>query len=181
MTRLNIVNPDTASDTQKALFNMVHGAFGAVPNLFRVVGNSPAALEGLLGLFAGLGKTQISARLREQIALAASQCNESGYCLAAHTVISQGAGIAPDVVAAARTAHAADPRDQAALAFVVSLVEKRGKVTAAEMSTLVRAGFSDAEVVEIIAAVAFNIFTNYINIACDVEIDFPEVALKTAA
>jgi uncharacterized peroxidase-related enzyme len=173
MSRLTIVNPDTATDAQKDLFAAVKGVFGGVPNLFRVVGNSPAALEGMLGLFGGLGKTAISGQLREQIAMAVAQRNECNYCLAAHTAISKGAGIAADIVASARKGEAPVARDQAALTFAVSLVEKRGKVSAAEVTAVKAAGFSDAEVVEIVATVVFNIFTNYINIAGDVDIDFP--------
>ncbi len=173
MARLTIVNPDTASEAQKTLFAGVKGVFGAVPNLFRVTGNSPAALEGMLGLFGALGKTSLSAQLREQIALAVAQRNECNYCLAAHTAISKGAGIKATVIAAARVGEAEDSRDQAALTFAVALVEKRGKVSAAEVNALKEAGYADAEVVEIVATVVFNIFTNYINIAADVDIDFP--------
>src|SRR5262249_41694566 len=133
MARVALVNPDTASDEQKELFTVVRGALGGVPNLFRAVANSPAALEGMLSLFGALGKTKINAQLREQIALAVSQRNACGYCLAAHTTISQGAGITSDMIAAARSAHSGDPREQAALHFAVALVEKHGHVSTDEI------------------------------------------------
>jgi hypothetical protein len=43
------------------------------------------------------------------------------------------------------------------------------------------AGYSDAEIVEIITHVAMNIFTNIIGKASHVDIDFPKVELKLAA
>lgn len=181
MSRLNIVNPETATDAQKVLFSAVKGVFGGIPNLFRVAGNSPAALEGMFGFFSSMGKASISVQLREQIALAVAQRNECAYCLAAHTAISQGAGIKPDVIAKARAARSDDAQEGAALAFAVSLVDKRGKISAEEIALLRRANFNDAEIVEIIAAVVFNVFTNYLNIAADVDIDFPAVPLNTPA
>jgi hypothetical protein len=63
MARVALVNPDTASDKQQELFTIVRGALGGVPNLFRAVANSPAALEGMLSLFDALGKTKIHAQL----------------------------------------------------------------------------------------------------------------------
>src|SRR5262245_59181342 len=111
MARVPLVNPDTASDKQKALFTVVRGALGSVPNLFRAVAHSPAVLEGMLGLFGALGKAKINAQLREQIALAVSQHNECGYCLAAHTALSQAAGITSDVIVAARLARSGNPRE----------------------------------------------------------------------
>ncbi|HSX79522.1 MAG TPA: carboxymuconolactone decarboxylase family protein, partial [Candidatus Saccharimonadia bacterium] len=124
---------------------------------------------------------KINPQLREQIALALSQRNACGYCLAAHTTLSQGAGITSDVIAAARSARSGDPREQAALHFAMALVEKRGHVSTDEMNQLRAAGFDAAEVLEIIMTVIFNLFTNYVNSAVDTDVDFPVVPLDVMA
>ena len=41
--------------------------------------------------------------------------------------------------------------------------------------------FDDGQIVEIIAHVALNLFTNYVNIALDVPVDFPRVNFRRAA
>ena len=65
-----------------------------------------------------------------------------------------------------------------AVKFANTLVEHSGSVTAAEIAELHSAGYSDAEVVEIITHVGMNILTNFIGKASEVEIDFPTVELS---
>jgi alkylhydroperoxidase family enzyme len=54
-------------------------------------------------------------------------------------------------------------------------------VSKAEFEAVQAAGYSDAEIVEIITHVAMNIFTNLLGKSTQVEIDFPRVALNEAA
>lgn len=84
-------------------------------------------------------------------------------------------------MAEAQAGRAADPRTAAALRFALSLVERRGGVESDDVKALVAAGFDDGEIVEIIAHVALNLFTNYVNVALDVPVDFPSVKLTRAA
>ncbi len=64
------------------------------------------------------------------------------------------------------------------MAFALKVVEQRAQVTDSDVANLREAGFSDEQIVEIMAHVALNLFTNYINVALDVPVDFPKVALK---
>ena len=74
-----------------------------------------------------------------------------------------------------------DAGHPAVLAFALALVEQRGQVDAAAVQRVRAAGFSDEGIVEIVAHVALNLFTNYVNVALDVPVDFPKVALRPRA
>ncbi len=175
---LNTVNFPAAS---QELLAQVHKAFGATPNMFKAVANSPAALKSMWGSFGALGAGTLGAKLGEQIAVAIANRNRCEYCLAAHTVLGKGAGASAEDMAAAQVGQSSDPKTAAALAFVLKVVSERAQVTAADVAALRTAGFTDAHVVEILAHVALNLFTNYINVALNVPVDFPKVALVAQA
>ena len=84
-------------------------------------------------------------------------------------------------MAAAQLGQASDPKTAAALNFALKLVESRGQVGDADVRALRDAGFDDAQIVEIVAHVALNLFTNYVNLAFAVPVDFPAVKLRAAA
>lgn len=92
MARVNLVDPASANAAVKPAFDQIKGAFGVVPNMFRAVANSPAALDSMWGSFRALGTGRIGAKLGEQIAVAIADRNGCNYCLAAHTLLGQKAG-----------------------------------------------------------------------------------------
>lgn len=110
--------------------------------------------------------------------MAIANANRCEYCLAAHTVLGQNAGATAAEMAAAQVGRSNDPRTAAALAFVLKVVAQRAQVDDADVAGLRAAGFDDGQIVEIMAHVALNLFTNYINVALDVPVDFPRVALQ---
>jgi uncharacterized peroxidase-related enzyme len=180
MPHLITVNPAHAEGKTKALLDAVGKALGVVPNVFRVTANSPAALEGLVNLNGALAKGSFAASLRERISLAVAESNGCAYCLSAHTALGLGAGLTPQDVDAARAAQAPDLRIAAILQFARRVVDKRGAVSTAALQDARRAGLSDGEIVEVIANVVANIFTNYVNLVADTEIDFPVVMPRVA-
>jgi uncharacterized peroxidase-related enzyme len=181
MTRIALVAPDTASAPAKPLLNQIQQAFGAVPNMFKAVAHSPAALQSLWGSFAALSGGVLDAKLGEQIAVAVADRNACDYCLAAHTTLGRKAGATAEEMAAAQGGESADPKTAAALRFALTLVNERGQVSDADMSAIRQAGFNDQEIVEILAHVALNLFTNYVNVAFQVPLDFSAVKLRRAA
>ncbi len=78
---------DTAPAASQPLLQGVQKMLGSVPNLFRLVSNSPAALEGYLGMSGALAKGALPAPTRERIALAVAEINGCDYCLSAHTYL----------------------------------------------------------------------------------------------
>lgn len=177
MSRVSM-NSETSPAASQPLLEQIDKAFGTTPNMFKAVSNSPAALKSMWGAFGALAGGTLGARLGEQIAVAIANRNRCEYCLAAHTVLGRNAGASMEDMAAAQVGKSGDPRTAAAIAFALAVVEQRAQVSDADMERLRAAGFDDGEIVEILAHVALNVFTNYINVALDVPVDFPRIALK---
>ncbi len=174
------VNLDTtqAPAASQGLLQQIHQAFGATPNMFKAVSNSPAALQSMWAAFGALSSGTLGAKLGEQIAVAIANRNRCEYCLAAHTVLGKNAGATAEEITAAQIGQSADPRTAAVLKFALKVVSERAQISAGDVAELHEVGFKDEQVVEILAHVALNLFTNYINVALDIPVDFPKVALK---
>lgn len=181
MSRLPLIEPAHTRGERQQLLNQIHGAFGTTPAMFRAVANSTAALKSMWGSFGALGGGVIPTRLGEQIAVAVADRNLCEYCLAAHTALGRKAGASAEEMAAAQQGESADPKTAAALRFSLKLVNDRAQVTNADVEAMRNAGFSDEEIMEILAHVALNLFTNYVNVAFDVPLDFPAVGLSRSA
>ncbi|TYT25558.1 carboxymuconolactone decarboxylase [Luteimonas viscosa] len=181
MSRIPLIDPATTTPDRQALLSEIHAAFGATPNMFRTVANSPAALRAMWGAFGALGGGVLPARLGEQVAVAIADRNACEYCLAAHTALGRKAGASAQEMSEAQDGRSSDPKTAAALRFALAVVERRGQVEADEVEALRVAGFDDGEIVELLAHVALNLFTNYVNVALGVPVDFPGVRLRKAA
>lgn len=178
MSRIPLVSDD-APATRAALAG-VRAKLGLVPNLMRVLAQSPAALGGYLGLSTALAGGVLSAALRERIALAVAAQNGCEYCLSAHAAIGAGAGLDEAAIQAAAEGHAETARDSAALAFARAVLIGRDEDGTA-LAALRAVGWSDAAAVEIIAHVALNLLTNRVNTFAGTPIDFPLRRLPAAA
>lgn len=181
MPRIALIDRTATTPDRSALLDDIHQAFGATPAMFRAVAHSPAALRSMWGAFGALGGGVLGARLGEQIAVAVANRNACAYCLAAHTALGQKAGLSTEALAEAQQGRSGDPRTAAALRFALQLVDARGQVSDTDVQALRAQGFTDEEIVEILAHVALNLFTNYVNVAFDVPVDFARVALRPAA
>lgn len=178
MSRISLVDPADTTPDRKAILSDIHAAFGATPNMFKAVANSPAALRSLWGAFGALGAGVIPAKLGEQIAVAVANRNACEYCLAAHTALGRKAGASGQEMASAQDGKSEDPKTAAAIGFALKVVEGRGQIADADTAALRNAGFDDEAIVEILAHVALNLFTNYVNVALDVPVDFPAMKLR---
>jgi uncharacterized peroxidase-related enzyme len=172
MSRIPSLTDDQASAEAAPLLKAVQAKLGMVPNMIRTIANSPAALRGYLSLSEALGSGSFNGAERETIALAVAQANACGYCLSAHTMIGKGAGLTPDAIIAARQGEGS-PLAQFARAVTVS----RGDLKPADLEAARAAGLSDGQIIEMIAHVALNTLTNYVNRIAQTDIDFPVVAV----
>ena len=181
MSRLPAIQTETASGKAKQLLEAVQAKLKITPNMTRVMANSPAVLEGYLAFSGALAGGSLPAKLREELALAVGEQNACQYCVSAHTAIGKLTGLTDGEIDQARDARSNSPKNAAALAFARQVLAGKGQVTDAEFEAVRKAGFSEGEIAEIIAHVALNVFTNYFNLAAQVEVDFPKITLRRAA
>ncbi|MDD9380986.1 GNAT family N-acetyltransferase [Streptomyces sp. ZAF1911] len=174
---LHTVEPEIATGETAALFTATHRALGVIPNLTRVMANSPAVLKGYLGIVTTLSaEGTLPAQVRESIALLVAQENGSDYCLSVHAFRgTRTAGLSAAEATGARRGRADDPWAAAVLELAASTVRDRGTVADEQLAAARRAGLSDGQIVEVIAHVALNVFTNYLATAARVEVDWPLV------
>lgn len=175
MNRLPQIDPALATGKAQQLLGAVKSKLGLVPNLTRVLANAPAALEGYLQLSTALSGGTLSAKVREQLALVVAQSNACDYCLSAHSFIGGKLGLAADQILDARRAIAATAKDDALLKLAAAIVAERGQIADSTLAEARAAGVSDAEIVEVVGAVALNIYTNYLNHVAGTVVDFPAV------
>jgi uncharacterized peroxidase-related enzyme len=178
MSRIELLSRENTHGDARQLLEQVQAAFGATPNMFRAVANSPAALKLMWAGFGALGGGTLGAKLGEQIAVAIADINHCEYCLAAHTMLGRKAGATGDEMNAAQAGQSTDPRTAAALTFATKVVRQRASIESADVDALRTAGFDDTAIMEIMAHVALNLFTNYVNVAFAVPVDFPQVKLR---
>lgn len=177
MSRITIPNPEQIPAASLPLLDAVKKQLGVVPNLIKLLGNSPAALEGYLSLIGALGKGVLDAKTRERISLAIAEINRCNYCLSAHTYLGKNVAKLDDTeIAANRSGDSSDPKAAAAVRFAVRVAQERGHVNDADFNAVKAAGYTQAEIIEIVLQVALNTLTNYINVVAQTEIDFPLVS-----
>lgn len=181
MGRIAKVTKETADTQQAALLDAIQGKLGMVPNFLAVLAQSPAALNAFLGLHGIAGSGALDAQTRERIAIALADENACQYCLSAHTAIGRKAGLSDADMAANRDGGSTDHRAAAAVRFALALNAHKGALTAAEFNAVRDAGFSDAEIVEIVVHVGMNLLTNILAKSTEIDIDFPKVVLTARA
>ncbi|TXC81088.1 carboxymuconolactone decarboxylase family protein [Paraburkholderia azotifigens] len=181
MPRVTIPDRDDAPTESQEMLNAVARQLRFVPALFRATSISPDALTGMTQLSAAVSRA-FDARTLARIALAVSQVNECKYCLSLHTYLGMNLGkLSPDEMLRNRWGDSTDTKSMALVMFVRKLVETRGNVVDSELKMIRGAGFGDAQIIEIVAASAYFIFTNLINNVFDTKIDFPEVDVDAKA
>ena len=180
MSHISVPSRDTVPAGSKPLLDAVEKQLGLVPNMFRVIALSPNALQGYLSQNAALAKT-LDVKTRERIALAVAQVNGCDYCLSAHSYLATNlAKLDAAEIARNRQGGSADAKASAAVAFAATITKTRGQVTEADIQSVRAAGYSDGQIIDIVAVVAENVFTNFLNIVAGTNIDFPVVTAKAA-
>lgn len=173
MSRIQPVKVEDTTGKTKELLGAVEKSLGSVPNLFRVVANSPAALDGFLSFSRALKASKLTAKQREQLALVVANDNGCNYCISAHSVLGKLVGLTEEQLEKSAEGRSEDEKTQALLQLARALVRSKGEVSQAEYQQAVEAGITEAEAIEVVAVVAENIFTNYINNFAQTAIDFP--------
>ncbi len=175
--RLTAIDPATATGESKAALDAVEKKMGRIPNIFKLMGNSPAAVNAYLAFSEALSKGLLDAPMRERIAIAVAEVHGCEYCLSAHVAIGKSVGLSDDELNKARQQQSSDPKADAAMSFVRDVIVRKGHIIDADLQEARAGGLSDGEVAELVANLALNIFTNYFNLVAATENDFPKVPL----
>jgi uncharacterized peroxidase-related enzyme len=157
------------------MFDDTVARFGFVPNLFRVLGNAPAALEAYFNFSSALHGGTLDTRVQEQIGLAVAESNLCDYCLRAHVILGRKAGLTEDEIADAIHAKAVNAKTEAIMKLARGIIVERGEISDLALERARAAGLTDAEIVEIVANVVLNIFMNYLDHVARTVVDFPDV------
>ena len=175
MTLIRVIETETASDAAKTSLDMVAKKLGRIPNMYKLMANSPATLESYIKFNTALSAGTLGNKMAELIALATAESNACSYCLSAHTYFGKKAGLSVEDMEAARDFVSRDEKIQAGLSFAKKLLETPREISKTDIAALQKAGYSDGDILEIIANVIRNMFTNYINIVAETEVDWPTI------
>ena len=176
MARTIALTPDQVPADSKPTLDAFTKNIGFTPTMMASFAQSPIAFNAWATLLGALSKA-LDVKTRDSIGLAVSEVNGCNYCLTVHSFTAEHMAKLPvDEVVLARKGHANDPKRAAALQFARKVLETRGRVSDSDLKSVRDAGYTDANIMEIIALVAMYSLTNYFNNVFDPERDFPAVA-----
>src|SRR5215470_4818515 len=176
MPRSAALKPEQVPADSKLTLDTITKNIGFTPNMMAIFAQSPIAFNAWDALLGSLSKA-LDVKTRDSIALAVGEVNGCNYCLAVHSFAAEHMAKLPaDEIILARKGHASDPKRDAAVQFARKVIETRGQVTDADVKAVRDAGYTDANIIEIIALVAMYSLTNFFNNVFDHDKDFPAVA-----
>jgi uncharacterized peroxidase-related enzyme len=173
MLRLNPIDDYEITPEIRGILANLKNKPAETPNFLRVLARSSASLAAYAGAENALAHGQLTVRQRKQIALAVAEINGSKYCVANQLRNSKDRSLSEQEIQLARRAMALDAKSSAMLHFTLAVVVQRGEVKDDDLRIMRDAGFSDAEIIEVIANIVLNIFTNYFNLISRTESDSP--------
>src|SRR5690349_1303370 len=173
MSRLNPIRTNGAILALKGSLKIAPLKLEKAPRFLQLMANSPAAFRAYILADAALVRGQLTSRQRKQVALAVAEINGSAYSLSAHYDDGKRLGLTDNEMQLARNGTAADPKAETMLNFTQAVVLQRGDVSDDDFQALVKVGFTNEQIVEIVANIALNIFSNYFNSVVKTELDFP--------
>ncbi len=172
MTDFTTHTINSAPEAAKPTLEGVNSAFGFVPNLLATMAEAPALLEGYTTLAKIFDKTSLSETERQIILMTNNRLNGCTYCMAAHTTLSQMAGVPADVIDALRgNTPIADAKLEALRTFAAVINETRGWPSDAQIEAFLAAGYTRQTVLEVILGTSLKVLSNYTNHVASTEID----------
>ena len=165
MSRFRVHTADTAPAESRLLLEGIARTFGFVPNLFGVFAESPAALRGGLAIYEAFSRSSLSRVEQQIVMLAASEANDCSYCVAAHSTLAKRfVNVEAAVVDAVRArTPIANSRLEALAVFTRQVVEQRGWLAEIQVAAFLAAGYTAAQVLEVLLGVGMKTFNNYVD------------------
>ncbi len=172
MTNFNTYSLETVPEAGRETLEGVKKKYGFVPNLIGTMVESPALAEAYVNISQSFGESSFSPTEQQVVLLAASRVNECDYCIAAHSTVAKLSDVPASVVNAIREDQPLeDPRLQALRDFTRQVVEQRGWVDETTVDAFIGAGFTRAQVLEVVLGVAMKTLSNYTNHLAAPELD----------
>jgi uncharacterized peroxidase-related enzyme len=168
MPRSAALKPEQVPADSKPTLDAFTKNIGFTPNMLATFAQSPIAFNAWAALLGSLSKA-LDVKTRDSIGLAVSEVNGCNYCLTVHSFTAeQMAKLPTDEIILARKGHASDPKRDAAVQFARKVIETRGKVSDADLKAVRDAGYTDANLMQIVALVAMYSLTNFFSITCSI-------------
>ena len=175
MTQFTIFDETSAPADSKPVLRSVKARFGFVPNVMGELAASPTALDAFATLSAIFSRSGLTDIEREVVLLTADYENNCGYCMAVDSTVALNVGVDRDVLVAIREGRMieSDSRLEALHQFTRSVVRERGLVERSDTDAFLSAGFTKANILDVITGVTLKTMSNYTNHIAETELDDP--------
>lgn len=174
MERFSVPTKQDVSENNKVLFENLEKSLGFVPNMYAYYAKNETALADYLAL--QNRKSTLKAKEREVINLVTSQFNDCCYCLSVHTVLGKMNGFTDGQISELRKGFASfDKKLETLAAFTKAVVEQKGKVSESLKEDFFMAGYTEANMIDVIMVIGDKMMSNYIHNLAGFEVDFPLV------
>ncbi len=174
METLQPIELNEATGEAKALFDGIQQRLPRVPNMLRLLGHSPTALRSYLD-FTDAFNSQLSERLRTLITITVAQITGGDYLLSFAHVLGKREGLTDEQMNAARRGESSDIKTASVLRFAAKAAREHGHVSEDDLAAVREAGYTEAELVAIVAYISLSVFRVYFNLMAQTSIDFPVV------
>ena len=164
--------PETAPADARDLLEAAKRQYGMVPNLYAKMAEAPALLRAYLQLSELFAQSSLNTTEQQVVLLTASRVNGCIYCMGAHSVLADMAGVATEVTDAIRGDQPIqEARLEALRQFTAALVENRGWLSDGDLDAFLDAGFSQSNVLDVVLGVGQKTLSNYTNHIAETELD----------
>lgn len=164
MTALSVQTRETAPEASKPHLDAAEKSYGFIPNLTAVFANSPVMIEAYGVLANYFEKTDLTPVERQIVLMTNNRLNGCTYCMAAHSTIAQMQKVPADVISAVRDGtEIADPKLQALHTFTAQMNEARGHLSQANVDAFLAAGYTEANILDVILGTGLKTISNYTN------------------
>lgn len=172
MSEFPVHTPDDAPESARETLEQVQSGYGFIPNVIGVMAGSTALVKAYTTLSQLLGETNFSAAEQQVAILSVSFANGCDYCMAAHSMTAEKAGVDSDVLEALRAGKSLpDARLEALRVFIQKIVHKQGWVDEDDLRAFQDAGFGEEHVLDAIMAVGMKTLSNYTNHIAETPLD----------
>jgi uncharacterized peroxidase-related enzyme len=153
---------DNAPEGSKPLLRNLKGQIGMIPNLAASMAESPELLNAFLTIRQIFYSGTFTAGEIQVLALTNAFENGCVYCMALHSAFALKEGVSRETVEALRAGESPhEPKLKALSEFSRALVKRRGHVSGDDLETLLAAGYSKAQALEVVLGVAVSILPNF--------------------